>query len=217
MPTNDIFLEAEPQGRHRLRIDFFKLGDRFGHRLSVVLRDEYGGETPIPLAESVEGPPDDPWPPSPPLQSLSMEKLPDDQTAALLVGMAGRSHWSASIVTNDFDARMLKFDLACRCQAIPGSIGSEYQAMQGVALKIAKGCAMLCELNRNVCAMFSWHFLGQQPSAEALPGGRTSRFRMSPMTRLDKVSSTIRWQYTVTLPPPHAMDSIAERLGMSRR
>lgn len=217
MATIETFLEARPQGRHRLRIDFFRLGDRCGHRLSIVLRDEYGGEATISLAESVEGAPDVTWPPSPPLQSLSVEKLPDDGTAALLVGMAGRSYWSASITSNDFDRRMLKFDLACRFQAIPDLIGSEYQAMPGVAIEISKGCAMLCDLTRNVGALFSWHFLGEPPSAEAQASGLTSRFRMRPTTRSDKADGTIRWQYTVALPPPHAIDSIAERFAKNRR
>ena len=50
-----------------------------------------------PLLESIEGTATDDWPPSPPLQSLSIETLPDGRRVALLVGMAGRSHWSASI------------------------------------------------------------------------------------------------------------------------
>jgi hypothetical protein len=80
------------------------------------------------LLESIEGSGTDDWPPSPPLQSLHIESLPNGRRAALLVGMAGRSHWSASIETVKESAEIL-FDLACRHAATPKQIGSRYRAL----------------------------------------------------------------------------------------
>src|SRR3954451_16891094 len=86
-------IEAASSDGTRLLVEFIRYGDRYGHVISLV---NAAGEI-EPLLESVEGRSDDAWPDSPPLQSLSIEKLPDGRSAALLVGMAGRSHWSASV------------------------------------------------------------------------------------------------------------------------
>jgi hypothetical protein len=138
MPDDLLFVESVTAGGHRLRVDFFKLSDRYGHRLSVVLRDESGRETMIPLAESVEGTSDDPWPPSPPLQSLSIERLSDRCTAALLVGIAGRSHWSASIEVKPEEPALglIEFDFACRSAELPRSLSCEYRALPGVEVML---------------------------------------------------------------------------------
>lgn len=144
MPVNELFLEGPINEGYRLRIDFFKLTDRYGHRLSVVLPDEDGQKTLVPLAESVEGTPDDPWPPSPPLQSLTIEER-DDCSVALLVGMAGRSHWSASM-TVDHPAEpfacALRFELACRFTSQPTRLATTYRPLEGVVVRQAKGVGL---------------------------------------------------------------------------
>jgi hypothetical protein len=105
-----------------LRVQFLWRHDRFGNVISVV---NAGGES-IALLESVEGTPEDHWPPSPPLQSLSIETLSDGRRAALLLGMAGGSHWSASVEPSSGEAA-LTFDLACRSARQPGILGSRYR------------------------------------------------------------------------------------------
>jgi hypothetical protein len=107
-----------------LRVEFLWLGDRFGHMISVV---ESTGKV-QPILESVEGAADDAWPPSPPLQSLRVETLPGGRRAALLVGMAGRSHWSASVEAPPGEAAFV-FDLACRHSARPAHLGSLYRLL----------------------------------------------------------------------------------------
>src|SRR5262245_31734029 len=107
-----------------LRVEFFWTGDRFGHVVSLV--DAAGNSEPV--LESIDGRPDENWPPSPPLQSLNFQSLPDGQRAALLVGMAGGSHWSASIEPSVNGAELV-FDMACR-QATPAIwLGSRYRRL----------------------------------------------------------------------------------------
>src|SRR5207244_9937204 len=108
----------------RLRIEFAWLGDRYGHIISLI--DAHGVAE--RLLESIEGTANDDWPPSPPLQSLSMETLTDGRRVALLVGLAGRSHWSASIEPALGKAELV-FDLACRHGPNHGMLGSRYHQL----------------------------------------------------------------------------------------
>lgn len=154
MSHTPAYLECPINNGHRLRVEFHELGDRYAHRLTVVLREEAGNETVVPLAESVEGASDDPWPPSPPLQSLSIEELADGRMAALLVGMAGRSHWSASI---DVIGVRLNgeptFELACRFTAIPTRLCSTYRVAPGIVLREHKGVVNLAHPKAGIIAV----------------------------------------------------------------
>jgi hypothetical protein len=113
---------TESDGR-RLRVEFRWRGDRFGHLISVA---NSSGET-IAVLESVEGTPDDAWPPSPALQSLSIENHPQGPVA-LLVGMAGASYWSASIEAL-LSPSAIRFGIACRLKNEPHWLGSRYQLL----------------------------------------------------------------------------------------
>lgn len=117
-------IEAIAADGLRLRVEFTWLNDRFGHLISAV---HPSGEV-CPLLESIEGTPADNWPPSPPLQSLSIETLPDGRRAALLVGMAGGSHWSASVEAVTGRAELI-FDVACRHTKEPKWLGNSYQRL----------------------------------------------------------------------------------------
>ncbi len=68
------------------------------------------------------------WPPSPPLQQLSIEPRPDKEQVALMVGMAGKSHWSMSAET-DRRRRRIVLDVACRLTQSPQWLGSTYQVI----------------------------------------------------------------------------------------
>jgi hypothetical protein len=125
-------IEAASSDGSVLRVEFVWLGDRFGHRISAV---NAHGELTL-LLESIEGSGTDDWPPSPPLQSLHIEPLPNGRRAALLVGMAGRSHWSASIEAAQESAEIL-FDLACRHSASSKQLGSRYRAAPNAAQRLA--------------------------------------------------------------------------------
>ena len=102
-------LDATDSTGLALRIRFTRERDRYAHAILAV---EPSGREHL-LLESVEGTPEDEFPPSPPLQSLSIEELAPGRRAALLVGMAGRSHWSASIEAVPGIAALV-FDIACR-------------------------------------------------------------------------------------------------------
>ena len=109
-----------------LRVEFVWRDDRFLHRISAIAQ----GGAALPLLESIEGTPADDWPGSPPLQSLSIEELGPGRRAALLVGMAGHSHWSASLEAIPGAAQIL-FDLACRHTDWPSWLGSRYRILPG--------------------------------------------------------------------------------------
>jgi hypothetical protein len=102
-----------------LRIEFVWCADRYVHRILTSTPDgEY-------ILTSREGRPDEKWPVSPPLQSLHLEDRPGGARVAMLVGMAGRSHWSMSVETDIARSRLL-FDVACRVSEQPSWLGSSY-------------------------------------------------------------------------------------------
>jgi len=124
-------IEAMGSGGLRLRVEFVWRHDRYAHVISIV---EANGAV-QPLLESIEGTPAEDWPASPPLQSLSVETLTDGRRVALLVGMAGGSHWSASIEAV-LDKPELVFDLACRHSVPPTWLGSRYRRLSDVAKRL---------------------------------------------------------------------------------
>lgn len=98
----DQILEAD-----KLRVVFRQVADRWAH--SIELLD---GESFVPWLTSLEGKPDEDWPSSPPLQQLSCERH-EGRPVLLLVGMAGKSHWSLSVDVEPQSGRAT-FDVACR-------------------------------------------------------------------------------------------------------
>ncbi len=120
-------IEAVGSDNCRLRLEFIWLVDRYGQRISLIDPD---GAT-QPLLESIEGSAHENWPPSPPLQSLTIEEL-KIRPVAMLLGMAGNSHWSASMETVADKAAFI-FDIACRHAANPGTLGSRYRRLSPLA------------------------------------------------------------------------------------
>jgi len=103
-----------------LRIRFFLQADRYAHE--IWLRD---GDAWAPALRSVEGSASDNWPASPPFQSLHIDERSGTRSLALLVGMAGKSHWSASVQL-DPAGRQASFDVACRVRGASGRLASSY-------------------------------------------------------------------------------------------
>jgi hypothetical protein len=105
-------------------------GDRWSHRITT----EAGGET--DGWNSLDGawpPANDPrWPASPALVELSRVALPRGAagggSALVGVGLAGRSHFSASIAPDPQVADAIRFEIACRLHAPPIWLGSTYRA-----------------------------------------------------------------------------------------
>jgi hypothetical protein len=106
-----------------LRVEFQRRGDRFVHQVSRFFPDGTGG-----LLISQDGRPDETWPASPALQSLHLETRPSGVQFAMLIGMAGRSHWSMSVKA-DAQQNRLVFDVACRVHEQPIWLGSTYSSL----------------------------------------------------------------------------------------
>lgn len=114
-------LESVSSSGHVLRLVLEQATDRVAHRIEVLDSDSHV------LAElrSIEGTSAEDWPPSPPLQSCSLQEIRPGQTAAFLVGMAGKTHWSASIEAAPREGALV-FDFACRVQSKPQGLGTSY-------------------------------------------------------------------------------------------
>jgi hypothetical protein len=115
-----LALNAQGTG---LGVALWRQGDRYAHALYA-----FGGaaETPLLLMASLEGNDREPWPTSPPLQQLIVEPREAGRNVALLIGMAGSSHWSLSIDVDSI-GRLIVFEAACRCSTQPTEMGSRYR------------------------------------------------------------------------------------------
>jgi hypothetical protein len=172
-----------------LAVEFLHCGDRYAHRLLVCTRGTWHC-----LAESVEGSAHDIWPPSAALQSAHIEHR-SAGPVALLVGMAGRSHYSAAVAAQHH--HRLDFDLACRVAAVPSRLGSTYRLMPAVCAlprhdDAADGpAAMLC-LHEHPVARIA----PADDSTLLHPDRRTLQIAPVDLHAVG-VPATIRWRYTV--------------------
>lgn len=109
-----------------LRLLFYWQGDRWAHAVERI----GGPPGAARLVESIERESVDREAalPSPPLQDLHRETRPGDRQVALLVGRAGRNHWSAAC-TLDGAVGRIEFDIACRAQEPPGEMASSYRLL----------------------------------------------------------------------------------------
>jgi hypothetical protein len=179
---NDIELNAGP-----LRIAFHWIGDRFAHTISLVEDERIA-----PLLESIEGAADEPWPASPPLQSLHVERRSSEgrianpsYEVALLVGMAGDSHWSASVECDPAGA--LVFDVACRLASRPRRLGAEYCVKRGAPATLQSLLRVLDAQGVRVSAV------GAEAGCDS---DKLAIHAMAPAGDLS-LPTTRRWQYTI--------------------
>ncbi len=70
------------------------------------------------------------WPPSPPLTEVSLVEV-GSRGALLGVGLAGRSHFSLSVVACSLRGDTLLFEVACRIHEPAGWLGSTYHGDNG--------------------------------------------------------------------------------------
>lgn len=167
--TDLILLEAG-----RLSIEFRRTTDRYAHQIFIVR----GGQRRL-LLESVEGGGDDPWPPSPPLQELHIERQADGRQVALLVGRAGRSHWSLSV--EPFENRLV-FDAACRLSTEAAWLGSSYRAATGAGIvdnvaKVAGGLLRILSAAGDATMIAEDGVVRIHAVRQAAAGPRTVRWR----------------------------------------
>ena len=173
-----------------LRVTFFRDGDRYGHEIAcltegsaatVCLRTELGRDR-------------DPWPASPPLQQGSLEPSPHGGQMALLIGMAGKSHWSQSVET-DPGTTGLTFDVACRVHRQPEWLGSSYRASRKVALITEAGVGVAAAPGLQL-ALISEAPDGSFPSRMDFCGSQVAI--AADLSKL-RVPSTVRWRYRIAL------------------
>lgn len=106
-----------------LCVEFFRLGPRWAHRVLAVER-----QFRRTLLESIEGDGSQSYPPSPALQQLVCQRREPAAPVALLVGMAGKNHWSVSVEAWA-EQRVLRFDIASRYHdSAAATLGSTYLA-----------------------------------------------------------------------------------------
>lgn len=94
--------------RPGLRVEFFWLGDRFGHTISAIC----GGEATVVWTSSQDGQA------APAFQELHQQTATDGQMVLLLSGSGDGAHWSMSVQQ---DARGIAFDVAVRVSRPPAA------------------------------------------------------------------------------------------------
>jgi hypothetical protein len=116
-------LESSDSSGHKLRLFFEQASDRVSHRIEVL--DPAG--CCLASIHSKEGTSAEEWPASPALQSVNLQEIRSGQPAAFLVGMSGKSHWSASVETIPNEGALV-FDVACRVHEQSQWLGTKYIA-----------------------------------------------------------------------------------------
>ena len=162
----------------QLEVSFQKLRDRFQHTISIVR-----SSSTIALLSSIEGLADDDFPPSPPQQQLSIEQRGEDKVA-LLVGMAGKSHWSMSVETVQARNAII-FDVACRLTRKPQWLGSSYQLASALQVDVANRKILLDEDSILLNAL----------ETDFRFDANHDRLVAEPLTQGGELPSTVRWRY----------------------
>ena len=109
-----------------LSVRYSKWNDRLSHTLGIIDHESY-----FPLLESIEGSAEALWPVSPPMQHMVEESFRPGASPVLLgVGLSGSGHWSTAIESRQ--ARMLRFDIACKNAKSATWLGSQYRVLTDV-------------------------------------------------------------------------------------
>jgi len=169
-----------------LRTTFVWRHDRYAHVVTLI--DRMGEHT---LLESTEGTPDDPWPPSPAFQQLSVQGT-GDQRVALLVGMSGKSHWSMSVEMFP-TRRAIVFDVACRMNESGESLGSSYLAEGYTVENASTAVRRFGALRSEILLDSTLESVTQALSTSA------DQLRVACLTASATMPHTARWKYAVTL------------------
>ena len=181
--THQTLRAVDKDGRG-LQITFIWQRDRFTHRILAV-----DDKREVVLLESLDGTSADQWPLSPPLQSLSVEQREAGRQVALLVGMAGRSHWSLSVETRP-DERTLVFDAACRVHKPPDMLGSTYRTMFKSSALDLQSFAI-----GHDCQFDTTATINSKQADIHRPEGR---FTVSIDVSAASLPATFRWQYAIS-------------------
>jgi hypothetical protein len=183
--NGDSWLEAG-----RWHVAFVRHGDRFGHEISWRCAD---GVLHV-LGTSLEGAGDEDWPASPPLQELHFERRSADLSVALLVGMAGSSHWS--LVVEAHAAReCLVFEAACRVHGTPGLLGSRYRLGAGQVTGVPECESALRVVDQGEAWRVSSETLGEAERSPLAFDEATRCLQLAPAPATVNRALTFRWRY----------------------
>lgn len=171
-----------------LAVGFHWIGDRYRHEIGV---DEAGDF--LPLLISAEDDAEQSWPPSPPLQHLDIVSHENGIQVAFLVGMAGRSHWSASVELDGED-REVRVDVACRADRQPSRLATTYRMAEGVTAEAFDGGVRLARPDGGCRVELQWsHGALLQPRSEA-----SGELAVTPADcPREGFPATVRWQYVI--------------------
>lgn len=165
--------------------------DRWSHQ--ILLND---GQQLTVLLTSVEGNDQQTWPASAPLQDISHHDLPGGE-AVLGVGMAGKSHWSASVSVVDNDA--VFFDMACLIKQSAAAVGSQYRAGSGVNVA-SHGDDVLLEVGNKKIVIQPLRNEGQQTVLKhATVQQDATTVSIAPDIDLATVTGSVRWCFHMRL------------------
>lgn len=190
-------LDAVNKSGFGLRVEFFRQDNRWAHRV-VVVQDAAKDV----LLESCEGDDEQTFPPSPALQQADFRAPAEMPAVGLLLGMAGRNHWSLSVQAYPIERRLV-FDAACACPyetdvrlgtayalKTPWSIGTCGRVGRGQRLQLnvdlPSGLQCICcgsaesGSDVTVCVDERNRHLVMRPTEDNWPG-------------------TVRWQYQIQL------------------
>jgi len=178
-----------------LRVVFRRLGDRVAHAIERLQDASWS-----PILESLEGGPDDVWPPSPPLQELHFEDRPDGRRLALLVGRAGASHWSLSVEWDPLSSRF-SFDAACRVRSAPAWLGSRYGLPSAAAVGGPIGARFSDAAGIELPGMrLRSESTGEQPACDLIQQDRQLQLQPAPVAA--PWPKTSRWRYSLEAASP---------------
>ncbi|QGJ69844.1 Hypothetical protein PBC10988_15310 [Planctomycetales bacterium 10988] len=197
----------------KLALKFGWRQDRFFHTVHYLqdgnwqawLESVEGGASASSTNEEEES-----WPTSPPFQYLSFEtqELPQETATgekksepkkiALLVGMAGVSHWSASIVPV---VGGFAFDVACRVKEEPQLLKSTYRMLLPSGRVIAESSQKAeCIARGRDSLQMSLVGAKELPATLTVKDGVTSTLEVEPaIPEKLELPITIRWRYSIQL------------------
>ena len=180
-------LEAINDEGHGLRLTFSWIGDRYAQ-----LVDYCGPTGTTPLLTSLEGNDQVVWPPSPPLQQLTFEERPRGPIA-LLIGMAGTSHWSVSVEADTARGEIV-FDVACRISQQPPFLGSTYLSTSTQAVAAAQGQTVSLAAGVILESLPVCEEVAEAAGAIEIADSQIKIAAVSP-----EVGETPRWKYRLAL------------------
>ncbi len=176
-------------GGQFLKATFSQQGDRYAHQIAIG-----EGRLVRELLRSCEGTDRSPWPISPPMQQLTEAEQRNGDQVLLLVGQAGRSHWSMS-VEPDPTAAALTFDVACRVQQESEWLGSTYGWEGPSEISIA---AQTAEIHSAQCRC---RLLVQSDGSAAshIESAGEQQLRIGAVTTPGPLPRTVRWKYRLEI------------------